>query len=168
MLSHSLRSFAGWLLQSEFCKRGGPIASPTTPIGFSKTFEGSIDKYPVRIQLARNGPDLSGKYIYIRNDKEFNLKGTVDTQNSFVLSEFDSNGNQTGVFKGNLSSDSELNGTWTKPNGNTSLAFSLRQISPSADAKPLPQSTQPPVAQLDCRAGLSNECAQPSYGLQRG
>jgi len=93
---------------------------------FDSLFVGSInDKYEIRMHLRRNGRQLLGQYSYKKIGKSIDIKGTIDEQESFVIDEFDNNGKSTGVFKGRIGSDGRLEGTWSKPNGESQMPFSL-------------------------------------------
>lgn len=93
---------------------------------FFKTYEGSInDKHQIRMSLHRYGNELSGTYLYTSQGKDIQIIGTIDEQDNVVINEFDNNSNQTGVFKGKYSA-SGITGTWSKPNGDKEMPFSLR------------------------------------------
>lgn len=106
----------------------------------SQNFEGTINnKLAIRMTLRRVGKDLLGSYQYTSQISSLDLRGTVDDNNNLVLNEFDSDGNQTGVFKGRFVSSSEIIGTWSKPNGDNQQSFSLKQVgAPAASGTPDP------------------------------
>jgi hypothetical protein len=94
---------------------------------FTKTFEGKIgDEYEIvaKIKLSKN--QLEGVYFYEEIGVDLIIKGSVDTEGILILNEFDSNGNQTGVFKGNFS-NTGISGNWSKPDGSKSKAFYLKE-----------------------------------------
>jgi hypothetical protein len=104
-------------------------ASNTGSADFSKTFEGAINnEYQIQMSLQRSGQELSGSYFYTKHKTDIQIKGTIDGQDNFTINEFDGKGNQTGVFKGRLISGSEMEGTWSKPNGDKSMPFALKAI----------------------------------------
>ncbi|HKR11358.1 MAG TPA: hypothetical protein VJT15_04835 [Pyrinomonadaceae bacterium] len=77
------------------------------------------------MNLRRNGRQLSGQYSYKKIGKSIDIKGTINEQESFVIDEFDNTGKSTGIFKGRFVSADRLEGTWSKPNGETPMPFSL-------------------------------------------
>jgi hypothetical protein len=104
-------------------------ASLNGSANFSKTFEGAINnEYQIQMSLQRSGEDLSGNYFYTKHKTDIQIKGTIDGQDNFTLNEFDGKGNQTGVFKGKLISGSEMEGIWSKPNGDKSMPFALKAM----------------------------------------
>lgn len=101
--------------------------SSTDSANFSKVFEGTInDQYQIQMNLQREGDTLTGSYFYTKHKVNISIKGSIDAQGNFTINEFDDGGNQTGVFKGRLISGSEMEGTWSKPNGDKSMSFSLK------------------------------------------
>jgi hypothetical protein len=90
-------------------------------------FEGAINnQYQIQMHLVRSGENLSGSYFYTKYKVDIPIKGTIDGQDNFTINEFDSKGNQTGVFKGRLVSSNEMEGNWSKPNGDKLMPFSLK------------------------------------------
>ena len=67
----------------------------------SATFHGSIDKYPITMELDFDGLSVSGTYYYNKQgpDKRLNLSGLIK-DNKMELFETDENGVQTGHFRG--------------------------------------------------------------------
>lgn len=101
--------------------------SSTDAANFSRGFEGTINnQYAIEMNLQRNGDNLSGTYLYSKHKVDIPIKGTIDGQGNFVINEFDNKGNQTGIFKGKLVSGNAMDGTWSKPNGDKSMPFSLK------------------------------------------
>lgn len=105
----------------------------TAPVGQTKYFKGSIGStLGLQMKLARDGERLSGTYFYQKVGTKIDLKGTIDKDGSLTLEEFDANGKQTGIFKGQWESDNEdglasIAGNWSKPNGDKKTAFSLHE-----------------------------------------
>jgi uncharacterized protein DUF3298/peptidoglycan-N-acetylmuramic acid deacetylase PdaC-like protein len=104
----------------------------TTPAGEKKYFSGSIGSaLGLQMKLVREGERLTGSYFYKKVGTPIDVRGTVDKDGNVVLEEFDSNGKQTGVFKGTWKTDEngliEIEGNWTKPNGDKKTAFSLHE-----------------------------------------
>jgi hypothetical protein len=95
-------------------------------------FKGSIgNALDLQMKLAREGERLTGSYFYQKIGTKIDLRGTVDKDGNLTLEEFDSNGKQTGVFKGLWKTDAdgliEIKGDWTKPNSDKKTTFSLLQ-----------------------------------------
>ncbi len=106
------------------------VLQPTRQtIQFTRTYRGAInDKYAIEMNLTRSGQNLSGDYFYRKIGVRIQLTGTVDEQNNFLIREFDAKGDQTGLFKGHFVTDSEIQGTWSKPNGDKPMPFSLQAM----------------------------------------
>ena len=106
---------------------GGVTAATET-----KFFKGSIGSaLGLQMKLVREGENLSGSYFYQKVGKKIDVRGAVDKDGNVNLEEFDSNGKQTGVFKGVWKQDEngaiEIAGNWTKPNSDKKAAFSLHE-----------------------------------------
>lgn len=106
--------------------------SGVTTAAETKFFKGSIGSaLGLQMKLVREGENLTGSYFYQKVGKKIDLRGTVDKDGNVTLEEFDSNGKQTGVFKGvwkqGESGASEIAGNWTKPNNDKKAAFSLHE-----------------------------------------
>jgi len=128
----------------------GVVNPPAAVIAFNKNFAGFVGgKFKMVMKLQRNGKDLSGTYFYDpANDTMFHgnftkeperwadkdigssridvqIKGTIDEQQNFSIDEFDQKGAAIGTFKGRFTSDTEIEGKWSKPNGKNLMDFSL-------------------------------------------
>ncbi len=105
-------------------------------VDFTKTFQGTINnKYEIEMNLTKKGSTVTGSYKYTTQNSSLTLKGTIDANGNINLSEFNSKGSITGVFKGNLIGPS-ISGTWEKPDGSKSFPFkaseqSVEKISPT-------------------------------------
>lgn len=92
-----------------------------TPAPQTKFFKGSIgSSLDLQMKLVRTGDQLAGSYFYQKVGTRINLRGTVDKDGNLLLEEFDSEGKQTGVFKGLWQTDkvdgrTNLVGNWSKP-----------------------------------------------------
>ncbi|MDX6447081.1 MAG: hypothetical protein QOH71_4155 [Blastocatellia bacterium] len=150
--------------------------SITNAPNFSKVFEGTLNsQYPIKMNLQRNGENLVGTYVYTKYKVDIPIKGTIDGQDNLIINEFDSKGNQTGVFKGRLTSNSEMEGTWSKPNGDKSMSFSLKangssnevaSTNRSVDSSNSAPSSQPVVPQTQQNPSELNR--QTALSLVRG
>jgi hypothetical protein len=130
-----------------------PAASPTTNSAVSQDqlhhpeggtvsretryFKGSIGtSLDLEMKLVRSGDQLSGSYFYRKVGSKIDLRGSVDKEGNLTLDEFDSNGKQTGVFKGIWTLDKDgavaLAGNWSKPPGDKGAdkktAFSIHEL----------------------------------------
>jgi hypothetical protein len=114
---------------SQSMSQAGGIA----PSDETRTFRGEIgDQNRIEMKLVRAGERLTGSYVYEKVGTPINLSGTIDAKGKFTLTETDSSGKQTGVFKGEWKEpDSEagamLEGNWTKTDGSGELAFYLTE-----------------------------------------
>src|SRR5918911_3491905 len=82
---------------SQSVSQAGGIA----PSDETRTFRGEIgDQNRIEMKLVRAGDRLTGTYSYEKVGTPINLSGTIDAKGKFTLSETDSSGKQTGVFKG--------------------------------------------------------------------
>ena len=116
---------------AESAERQHPEGGVTTTAE-TKFFKGSIGSaLGLQMKLVREGENLSGSYFYQKVGKKIDVRGTVDKDGKVTLEEFDANGKQSGVFKGNWKQDEngaiEIAGNWTKPNGDKQAAFSLHE-----------------------------------------
>lgn len=107
---------------------------------FAKLFSGTIGDEdedgkpkipPFQMRLKRAGKDLSGVYRYRNSTKDISLKGTIDDENKFVLTE-SVDGKETGVFDGKLEPDGEgllkMSGVWSKPKSEDYIGFAADEI----------------------------------------
>jgi hypothetical protein len=82
--------------------------------------------------LERRDNTLTGTYQYTKFGKDIRLKGTMLSAERFILNEFDSDGKQTGVFRGRFAGFIEptdgLMGEWSSPNGERHLPFDLHRV----------------------------------------
>lgn len=93
---------------------------------FIKTFEGEIgDKYAVVMKIRVDEGKIEGNYYYRSSTDKLKIKGTIEKSGEILFSEFDTQGNQTGIFKGKLLDGAKLNGTWSKPSGEKEMNFTL-------------------------------------------
>ena len=95
-------------------------------IDFVNTYEGQINnKYDFLMKITSKSGNISGKYFYKKYGKNIEINGTIDKNLNVRISEFDANGNQTGLFKGRMLNENKIEGTWSKPNGSNAMPFSL-------------------------------------------
>lgn len=109
----------------------------TTLLSETKYFKGSIgNSLDLQMKLVKTGEQLSGTYSYQRVGTRINLRGTLTNDGNLTLEEFDSGGNQTGLFKGIWQADStdgmvKIAGNWSKPEGDKAAdkktAFSIHE-----------------------------------------
>ena len=104
-------------------------------IDFIKTFEGEIDnKYPIIAKIQSNSGVVSGSYLYKKGGQELELKGKIGQDGKVEISELDSKGNLTGIFKGEFSSESKIEGSWEKSNEGKEMPFYLIESSTDYNA----------------------------------
>jgi hypothetical protein len=97
---------------------------------FVKTLKGDIGyKYKIEMRLRRNGTNLSGTYFYTKYGVDITLTGTIDSYQNIELYGYNASGVLVDVFKGRFISNSEMQGTWSKPDGSKSLPFTMREQS---------------------------------------
>lgn len=95
-------------------------------IDFIKTFEGKInDSYDIVLKITSNGGQVTGNYFYNSKGVDIQVDGILDDKGNLTLNEYDSKGNQTGVFNGIISNNSKIEGIWSKPNGDKEMPFLL-------------------------------------------
>ena len=88
---------------------------------------GDIGRFPVLVMVTREGNNLSGWYLYLRQAKEIAITGKIDAAGAFTLDEFDpKTHSKTARFVGTMK-QGQWNGTWQKANGGVSLPFSVRE-----------------------------------------
>ena len=93
---------------------------------FVKTFEGQINnKYDIILKITSNGGQISGKYFYQSVGSDIQVKGNLDNQGKLTLNEYDTKGNQTGLFSGTMVNNNKIAGNWSKPNGDAEMSFLL-------------------------------------------
>ena len=90
------------------------------------SYEGTINgKYFFRMAFTREDNMLSGTLINTYK-KENEIFGTIDDEDSFVLTEYE-DGQKVGVLEGRIISSGELKGTWSTPDGKKWFPFFLIQ-----------------------------------------
>lgn len=88
-------------------------------------FEGTIDKYPILMELHRKGDSLDGQYRYLNQDEYLGLKGTVDSDEKITLLEYTKDGKHSGTFRGYTGFRDRFVGDWVKSNNQDALLFNL-------------------------------------------
>ena len=100
--------------------------SPNVHLDFVKTFEGQINnKHDIVLKITSNSGQIAGNYFYKTVGKDIQVKGDLDNQGKITLNEYDSKGNQTGLFSGKMLNNSKIEGNWSKPNGDKAMLFAL-------------------------------------------
>ncbi|MEW6208803.1 MAG: hypothetical protein AB1631_10575 [Acidobacteriota bacterium] len=80
---------------------------------FNKNFEGALDnKIKIQMNLVRKGGDLSGSYFYEKYRKKIILKGAIDENGYFEITEYDEKNQENGAFYGAFISDEAMVGFW--------------------------------------------------------
>ena len=96
-------------------------------------YEGTMkSSIALRMTLERHANILTGKYQYVKFGKDIRLEGTMLSSEHFILNEFDSDGKQTGVFRGRFAGFVEptdgIMGEWSSPEGKKQLPFDLHRV----------------------------------------
>jgi hypothetical protein len=103
------------------CLLSTPLAAQTY------FFSGQVGNAPVFASLSRDGNQLTGWYLYARQEKDIELQGTIDASGKFHLDEssFDTTRN-TGSFAGRVDRG-VWSGTWRNATGGAAAPFSLTE-----------------------------------------
>lgn len=100
--------------------------APSVQIDFVKTFEGQINnKHDIVLKITSNNGQITGNYFYKTVGTDIQVKGNLDNHGEFTLNEYDSKGNQTGLFRGTIVNNNKIEGNWSKPNGDQAMSFVL-------------------------------------------
>ena len=95
-------------------------------LDFVKTFEGQVNnKYDIVLKISSNNGGITGNYFYKSSGTDIKVKGNLNGEGKLSLSEFDSQGNQTGIFNGTMANNNKIEGNWSKPNGEKEMSFVL-------------------------------------------
>jgi len=92
-----------------------------------ETFDGVINKVPVLMTLTFDDNLIYGTLVYKRVGQAIKVIGSLENGN-VLLHEFDSKAEVSGVFYGTKKGD-EITGTWSKPNIQKELNFTLKKTS---------------------------------------
>lgn len=107
-------------------KESGNSLKVEIPTNFVKTFEGTIyEKFDIIMKLTAENGIVNGAYYYTEVGENIQLKGEIQNNGELLLNEYDSSGNQTGIFKGKIIENSKIEGNWSKPNGEKVMTFKL-------------------------------------------
>ena len=68
--------------------------------------------------------EIVGSYFYDSKKIKIKLKGKASNKD-FVLYEYDESGENTGIFKGTMTTIDKIEGTWVTPDGSKSYPFEL-------------------------------------------
>lgn len=102
------------------------VKAPSVELDFVKTFEGQIDnKYDIVLKITSNSGQMTGSCFYKKVGTDLQIKGHLDHQGQITLNEYDSKGNQTGLFSGVMVDDNKIEGNWAKPNEDSAMPFVL-------------------------------------------
>lgn len=109
------------------------------PVELTRTFTGTVGRYPVRVTLVRRGTTLSGSYVYLKNGVRLSLRGSFrpaegsgagfPNAGEIELEEFDRLGRRSGRFEGDFTTPSLIRGSWWKTERpKDRLSFQLREV----------------------------------------
>lgn len=102
------------------------FASAQKADNFYKKYYGSIDKYPVVMDLIVVDSSCTGWYYYEKQGIPIRLTGNR-ASGKLVFNEEDNNGKVTGTFVADVNADGNLSGKWIKPAGGGELKFALKE-----------------------------------------
>lgn len=108
------------------CKEKKAIESVKNNISFDNQLFGHIDSLRflvMNISVKENM--ISGDFFDTANAFKFKISGEFFNDSTFFIREFDSLGNQTGLFNGKLTSIDEMSGIWMKPDSSSKTPFYL-------------------------------------------
>ncbi len=106
---------------------------PSRAYALSDIYFGSIDTYPIVVELQRDGEALSGWYFYRAHAKLIQLSGSMGRDGSFRLDEL-SSGKKTAAFEGH-SKDGQWQGNWHAANNAAApLSFTFKPADAQANA----------------------------------
>ena len=101
--------------------------------GQSDYYFGKIGKFPIVVELQRDGNALSGWYFYRAQGKEIRLDGSIASDGTFHLNEL-ADGKKTALFEGTVA-NGLWHGNWHKLTGsNPALPFAFEQAHDDANA----------------------------------
>ncbi|MGL5353847.1 MAG: hypothetical protein ACRDA5_11075, partial [Clostridium sp.] len=91
----------------------------------SYNYAGTINNnLGIQMSISQLDKDIVGSYFYDSKKIEIKLKGKSSNKD-FVLYEYDESGENTGVFKGTITTVDKIEGTWLSPDGKKSYPFTL-------------------------------------------
>ena len=102
-------------------------------LSFIKVYEGTIDKYSVTMKLIAENDTLRGNYFYNKVGEYLTIKGLL-FNDSIKIEGYDKKNNLLDMFVGTLQ-NGKMSGTWSKPNGESKMTFTLIESSGSFPAE---------------------------------
>ena len=91
-----------------------------------KYYKGTmLGGYNFEMILKKNGGNLSGSVLNTYHNITL-VKGLMDDSNNFMLREYEHE-QITGIYKGTISSEGEIKGIWSSPDGTRKLPFNMFQ-----------------------------------------
>jgi hypothetical protein len=91
-----------------------------------KYYKGTmLGEFNFEMTLKKNGGNLSGSVLNTYNNITL-VKGLTDESNNFMLREYEHE-QITGIYKGTISSEGEIKGIWSNPDGTRKLPFNMYQ-----------------------------------------
>jgi hypothetical protein len=88
-------------------------------------YQGTIgNNMPIHMSIYPLEKEMAGSYFYDSRRVEIKLKGKSE-ENDIVLYEYNDAGENTGFFKGNMSTVDKIKGTWLSADGKKSYPFTL-------------------------------------------
>lgn len=121
----------GWFAYQKLSQMGNASEKVAGDEEWRKHYQlyGTIDTYPVTMQLNIDSTDVTGTYYYNRKGPDFmlTLRGSVSYDGGLYLNEYDEKGIQTGHFSGYID-DGEFHGEFVTNKGKR-MHFSLKESS---------------------------------------
>lgn len=106
---------------------GAPGVIANSLVDSTHYYSGTIGgETAISLRLGVKEGAVSGLYVYDQIGIPLILIGTIDTTGNLVMSEYDENAVNTGVFQG-LATSGRIEGMWRRPDGGGELRFSAIQ-----------------------------------------
>jgi hypothetical protein len=91
-----------------------------------KYYKGTmLGGFNFEMTLKKNGGNLSGSVLNTYHNITL-VKGLMDDSNNFMLREYEHK-QISGIYKGTISSEGEIKGIWSNPDGTRKLPFNMKQ-----------------------------------------
>ncbi|MBN2570907.1 MAG: hypothetical protein JXA68_02155 [Ignavibacteriales bacterium] len=94
----------------------------------NREYIGTINEnLKIKMELKFSGEDVSGTYRYEGKKEDLTVNGQF-INDILTLNEYDSKGNITGSFEGNLTVHIQIVGTWSNPQNTKNFNFVLEEV----------------------------------------
>ena len=122
-----LRILVGAFFYPSFSGAAPPCAGDSTADCWDSgtEFTGKInERYPVQMQLKWDEKNVTGYMFYESTASYLMLEGTRDSKGHAIIKEKDKQGDNTGLFEGELNEE-RFSGTWSTPDKRKQMPFKL-------------------------------------------